>query len=99
MFGVEEELGEVGSRVTLHKETKVYQKVRLESMNVFLARGLPPGSKVQIGDSEEVASFFLDEERQPFVPWKDSGERDTQYIRVADLPPIVRLALSPVLDH
>lgn len=85
--------------VVLGQRTDVFQRIRPESPNMFLVGGLSSGTKVKIGDQEEVAFFYLDDERQPFVPWKDSGLKDPQYFRLADLSAIARMMLSPVSEE
>ena len=86
------------NEVILGQHTDVFQRIRPESPNMFLVSGLDSGTVVKIGDQEEVALFYLDGERQPFVPWKDSGQRAPQYFKLVDLPPMVRLMLSTVVE-
>lgn len=88
----------VRNMVILGQKARVFQRVTPDSSTVFLVAGLPSGFRVEIGGAEEVASFFLDENRQQFVPWKDSGKKDTQYLRLADLPPMTRMLLSSVSE-
>ena len=85
--------------VVLSQDTDVFQRIRPESPNMFLVSGLDSGTVVKIGDQEEVASFFLEDIRQPFVLWKDSGEKHPQYFRLVDTPPITRMMLSPVSEE
>lgn len=84
--------------VVLVQHTDVFQRIRPESPNMFLVGGLSSGTKVKIGDQEEVAFFYLDDKRQPFIPWKDSGQRAPQYFKLVDLPAMARMMLSPVSE-
>ncbi|MEK7064725.1 MAG: hypothetical protein AAB973_03920 [Patescibacteria group bacterium] len=85
--------------IVLGQDVMVFQQVTPKSSTVFPAWGLPSGSEVEIGGAEEVASFFLEDIRQPFVLWKDSGEKHPQYFRLVDTPPITRMMLSPVSEE
>ena len=85
-----------GNGVVLDKDVRVFQRVTPESSAVFLASGILSGTEVEIGGPEKVGHFFFDHKLQYFVPWEDSGERDTQYLRLVDLPAMARMILSPV---
>lgn len=95
---VTEDLESEGSRVVLDKDTTVFQRIRPESPSMFVVGQRPVGTKVKIGGPEEVVLYTYDDLRQLFVPWVDSGEKKPQYFKLADLPPMARLALSPVSD-
>lgn len=88
-----------GNKIVLGQDVIVFQQVTPESSTVFSAWGLPSGSEVKIGGAEEVEHFFLEDIRQPFVLWKDSGEKHPQYFRLVDIPPITRMMLSPVSNE
>lgn len=88
-----------GSKIVLGKDTLVFQRVTPDSSSMFVAHQELAGTEVEIGGPEEVGVFSYDHKTQQFVPWLNSGERYLQYFRLVDLPPMVRLAWSSVMDY
>jgi len=85
-----------GYEVKLEEDTRAYHRTAPDSSRMIVAWGVPRGKEVKIGGLKNVTSFLLDGERQPFVFWIDSGEKEDWYFLVSDMPWMVRMVLSPV---